>query len=168
MPSSARDSAQRLNRIGVRECSDGNMLSTVPAQKKSWTALMAEANLKTIPSVSAMSEQQLQAFLEAVKADAGLQQKLQEAADLQTAVAIAKDAGFEIEMQDWLVYHSEFPTQASDDELEEVAGAYSTAGYANTCDVGAVACTKANIQGCNPTLAATTCSVCSQNVRWCP
>lgn len=114
-----------------------------------------------------MSEQQLQAFLEAVKNDPALQQKLKQAAGPETAVAIAKDAGFAIETTDWLTYHST-ATTLSDQELEEAAGAYNTAGTPNTCAAGGVACTKAAIAGCNDTLAATTCSVCSQNVRWCP
>ncbi len=43
-----------------------------------------------------MSEEQLKAFLEAVKADAGLQEKLKAAADADAVVAIAKAAGFVI------------------------------------------------------------------------
>jgi predicted ribosomally synthesized peptide with nif11-like leader len=43
-----------------------------------------------------MSEEQLKAFLEAVKADAGLQENLKAAADADAVVAIAKDAGFVI------------------------------------------------------------------------
>ena len=43
-----------------------------------------------------MSEEQLKAFLEAVKADAGLQDKLKAAADADAVVAIAKTAGFVI------------------------------------------------------------------------
>ena len=43
-----------------------------------------------------MSEEQLKAFLEAVKANAGLQEKLKEAADADAVVTIAKSAGFVI------------------------------------------------------------------------
>jgi len=42
--------------------------------------------------LTAMSEEQLKAFLEAVKADAGLQEKLKAAADVDAVVAIAKAA----------------------------------------------------------------------------
>ena len=39
--------------------------------------------------ISAMSKEQLSAFFEALKADAGLQEKLKGAADLDAAVAMA-------------------------------------------------------------------------------
>ena len=45
-------------------------------------------------SLNPMSEEQLRAFLEAVKADAGLQEKLKEAGDAEAVVEIAKAAGF--------------------------------------------------------------------------
>ena len=47
-------------------------------------------------SLTAVSEEQLKAFLEAVKADAGLQEQLKEAAGADAVVAIAKAAGFAI------------------------------------------------------------------------
>ena len=40
-----------------------------------------------------MSEEQLKAFLEKVKADTSLQEKLKGAADADTVLAIAKEAG---------------------------------------------------------------------------
>ena len=43
-----------------------------------------------------MSEEQLKAFLEKVKADTSLQEKLKAAADANAVAAIAKDAGFSI------------------------------------------------------------------------
>ena len=43
-----------------------------------------------------MSEEQLKAFLEAVKADAGLREQLKAAGDADAVVAIAKEAGFVI------------------------------------------------------------------------
>ena len=49
-----------------------------------------------------MSEVQLAAFFEAVKADAGLEEKLKAAGDLDAAVAIAKEAGFEVSKAEWL------------------------------------------------------------------
>ena len=47
-----------------------------------------------------MSEEQLKAFLEAVKADAGLQEKLKTAKDADAVVAIANEAGFSISAED--------------------------------------------------------------------
>jgi len=65
----------------------------------------------------ATSEEQLKAFLEAVKADAGLQEKLKAAADVDAVVAIAKAAGFVISVEEL-----KKPQNLSDEELESVAG----------------------------------------------
>lgn len=64
-----------------------------------------------------MSEEQLKAFLEAVKADSGLQEKLKAAGDVDAVVAIAKAAGFTISA-DALKAQAE----VSEQELESVAG----------------------------------------------
>ncbi len=71
-----------------------------------------------------MSEEQLKAFLEKVKADTSLQEKLKAAADVDAALAIAKDAGFSVSVDDWQV------TELSDEELEGAAGggAFSYSG----------------------------------------
>jgi predicted ribosomally synthesized peptide with nif11-like leader len=65
-----------------------------------------------------MSEEQLKAFLEAVRADAGLQEKLKAAADADAVVAIAQAAGFVISANDLKKAQAEL----SDEELERVAG----------------------------------------------
>ena len=65
-----------------------------------------------------MSEEQLKAFLDAVKADAGLQEKLKAASDADAVVAIAKAAGFMISA-DAL---KKTQTEVSEEELEGVAG----------------------------------------------
>ena len=65
-----------------------------------------------------MSEEQLKAFLEKVKADSSLQEKLKAAADSDAVVAIAKEAGFSISADDLRQAQSEI----SDEELEAVAG----------------------------------------------
>ena len=65
-----------------------------------------------------MSKEQLTAFLEAVKADAGLQEKLKASSDSDAVVAIAKDAGFSISTNDLKNGQSELSGQ----ELESVAG----------------------------------------------
>jgi predicted ribosomally synthesized peptide with nif11-like leader len=72
-----------------------------------------------------MSEEQLKAFLEAVKADAGLQEKLKAAADADTFVAIAKAAGFVISAEELLTSGREL----SDEELEGIAGGCGGIGY---------------------------------------
>ncbi len=66
-----------------------------------------------------MSEEQLKAFLEKVKADAGLQEKLKSASDTDTVVSLAKEAGFSISADDLKNAQSEI----SEEELEGVAGA---------------------------------------------
>ena len=65
-----------------------------------------------------MPEEQLKAFLEAVKADAGLQEQLKAAADADAVVAIAKAAGFAISADELKKAQSEI----SEEELEGVAG----------------------------------------------
>ena len=65
-----------------------------------------------------MSEEQLKSFLEKVKADTSLQEKLKAAANPDAVAAIAKDAGFSISADDLKKAQSEI----SEEELEGVAG----------------------------------------------
>ena len=67
-----------------------------------------------------MSEEQLKAFLEKVKDDTSLQEKLKAAADADAVAAIAKEAGFSISADDLAKAQSEL----SDEELEGVAGGW--------------------------------------------
>ena len=69
-----------------------------------------------------MSEEQLTALLAKIKEDAGLQEKLKGAADLDAAVALIKEAGFDVSKADWLKYQGEQTLELSDEELEGVAG----------------------------------------------
>ncbi|MGB1196092.1 MAG: Nif11-like leader peptide family natural product precursor [Synechococcus sp.] len=66
----------------------------------------------------AMPEEQLKAFLEAVKADAGLQEKLKTAKDADAVVEIAKAAGYAISVDELKKSQAEI----SEEELEGVAG----------------------------------------------
>ena len=68
-----------------------------------------------------MSEEQLKAFLEKVKGDASLQEKLNGAADADAVMQIAKAAGFAITAEDIQSMQSS-TTELSDEELEEAAG----------------------------------------------
>ncbi len=79
-----------------------------------------------------MSEEQLKAFLEKVKADTSLQEKLKAAADIDAALAIAKDAGFSISAD-------VVRTEISEEELEDVAGGgyFSFGGGCKCCTRGA-------------------------------
>ena len=81
-------------------------------------------------TTQAMSEEQLKAFLEAVRADAGLQEKLNAATDPDFVVEIAKEAGFLISAEELQRSQAEIKSE----ELEGVAGGASTAaGAASTC-----------------------------------
>jgi predicted ribosomally synthesized peptide with nif11-like leader len=70
-----------------------------------------------------MSEEQLTALLAKLKDDAGLQEKLKGAANLDAAVALAKEAGFDVTKEDLLRHQSKQTTlELSDAELEGIAG----------------------------------------------
>lgn len=72
-----------------------------------------------------MSDEQLKAFLDAIKADAGLQQKLKAAADQEEVAVIAKDAGFVVAAEDL----KRMQVEISDQELEGVAGGTAANTY---------------------------------------
>lgn len=99
-----------------------------------------------------MSEGQLKAFLEAVKADAGLLEKLKAAADLDAAVAIAKDAGYEVTKAEWLKAQAKKTLELSDEELEAVGGGATplvTMTVVEVVTVGATIATAVSIlSGC--------------------
>ena len=73
-----------------------------------------------------MSEEQLKAFLEKAKGDTGLQQKLKAASDADAVVAIAKEAGFMISIDELKKAHAEI----SDEELKGASGGFLVAGVA--------------------------------------
>ena len=68
-----------------------------------------------------MSEEQLNAFLEKVKGDTTLQEKLKAAGSNEAAIEIAKDAGFAITAED-LQSTQSAPEELSDEELDGAAG----------------------------------------------
>jgi predicted ribosomally synthesized peptide with nif11-like leader len=69
-----------------------------------------------------MSEEQLSALLAKLKEDAGLREKLQASGDLDAAVTLAKEAGFDVSKTDWLKYQAKQTLELNDEELEGVAG----------------------------------------------
>ena len=73
-----------------------------------------------------MSEEQLAALLAKLKKDAGLREKLQGTADLDAAIALAKESGFEVSKADWMKYQASQTQELSDEELEGVAGGKQT------------------------------------------
>ena len=66
-----------------------------------------------------MSEEQLKAFLEKIKSDTELQEKLKEVSTPEAAIEIANAAGFSITADDIQSMQSEPP---GDEELEGAAG----------------------------------------------
>ena len=75
-----------------------------------------------------MSEEQLKAFLEKVKADTSLQEKLKAAADSDAVLAIAKEAGFNVSADDLKNAQSEIYLKNAQSEIfglteEELEGA---------------------------------------------
>jgi predicted ribosomally synthesized peptide with nif11-like leader len=69
-----------------------------------------------------MSEKQLTGLLAKLNEDADLMEKIRGAADLDIAVAMAKEAGFDVSKADWLKYQAKQTLELSDEELERVAG----------------------------------------------
>ena len=69
-----------------------------------------------------MSEDQLSALLAKLKEDEGLREKLKGATDVDTAVAIAREAGFNLRQADLIRYQARKSLELGDDELEQVAG----------------------------------------------
>ena len=65
-----------------------------------------------------MSEEQLKAFLEKLKADTSLQEKLKAAASPEAALQIAREAGFAITAEDM----QSSTIELSDEELEGASG----------------------------------------------
>jgi predicted ribosomally synthesized peptide with nif11-like leader len=90
------------------------------------TAAAGGAKLEEQTPHRAISEEQLAVLLAKLKEDAGLQEKLQIAADLDAAVALAKEAGFDVSRVDWLKYQAQQTLELSDEELEGVAGGFVT------------------------------------------
>ena len=76
-----------------------------------------------------MSEEQLKAFLEKVKSDTSLQEKLKAAADSDAVLAIAKEAGFSVSVDDLKNAQSE----VSDEELEGTLGGKQLLGTSEFC-----------------------------------
>ena len=79
-----------------------------------------------------MSEEQLKAFLEKVNADTSLQEKLKGAADADAALAIAKEAGFEITSEDIQSMLSE-SVELSEGELDGATSGRAYSGVMKCC-----------------------------------
>ena len=84
-----------------------------------------------------MSEEQLKAFLEKVKTDTSLQEKLKAAANPDAVTEIAKEAGFSITTE----YLNSQVQNLTDDDLEGVAGGGTAeTGCSNLLSCGCKVC----------------------------
>jgi len=79
-----------------------------------------------------MSKEQLSALLAKLTEDAGLREKIQGASDLDAAVAMAQEAGFDVSKTDWLEYQANVELGLSDKELEVMGGGTGTRGEGDT------------------------------------
>lgn len=70
----------------------------------------------------AMSRERLAALLSRLAGDADLRARLIGAPDLEAAVAIAQEAGFDVDKQDWLALQANQLTGLSDGDLEGISG----------------------------------------------
>jgi predicted ribosomally synthesized peptide with nif11-like leader len=61
-------------------------------------------------------------FLEAVKADAVLEEKIKAAGDLDAAMEITEEAGFGVSKSNWLKAQASQILEMSDEELAAVTG----------------------------------------------
>jgi len=96
------------------------------------TGLMGWANGGELLRFHAMSAEQLITLLAKLKDDTGLLQKLKDAADLDTAVAMAQEAGFDVSKADWLEHQAKETLELTDAELEEVNGGLESYFKKNT------------------------------------
>ena len=87
--------------------------------------------------LKSMSEEQLTALLDKIKGDADLSKKLHGAADIDAALALIKEAGFDVSKAELLKAQASQTLELSDEELDAVVG------------------------GENPTTANTSCEGCS-------
>ena len=76
-----------------------------------------------------MSEEQLKAFLEKVRGDTSLQEKLKAAGSNEAAIEIANAAGFSITAEDMQSMQSA-TLELSDEELEGAAGGFGECCWA--------------------------------------
>ena len=97
-----------------------------------------------------MSQAQLEALIATLKDDAGLQQKLNGAADLDAAVAIAQGAGFDVTTDDLANHQASQVLELSDEQLERVAGGYDQAWDSGICGSTDAACEMAEQHGYSP------------------
>lgn len=83
--------------------------------------------------LQSMSEEQLRALLAKLKDDSVLREKLQGIADLDAALALIKEAGFDVSKTEWLKAQASQTLELSDEELENVAGGQQSLCWGVQC-----------------------------------
>jgi predicted ribosomally synthesized peptide with nif11-like leader len=81
-----------------------------------------------------MSQEQLSELLAKLKQDSALQEKLKGAADLDAAVALAREAGFDVNKADWLKHQAGQVLELNDEELEQASGGGTILSLCNDCN----------------------------------
>lgn len=69
-----------------------------------------------------MSEEQLSALLKKLKDNSELREKLEATSDLDSALGIAKEAGFDVTKADLTEYQAKQTLDLGDNDLERIAG----------------------------------------------
>ena len=82
--------------------------------------LAPDTAIRVLDSLQTMSEEQLKAFIEKVKTDIKLQEKVNSATTPEEGIEIAKAAGFSITTED--IQSMPETRELTDGELENVAG----------------------------------------------
>jgi predicted ribosomally synthesized peptide with nif11-like leader len=100
-----------------------------------------------------MSEEQLSALLAKLKDDAGLLEKFKSAEDLDAALEIAQEAGFDVSKEDCLRFQATQLVDLSDEELENVTGGtgpmlYGVIGAMAVAAGGAMVYASQNAKSC--------------------
>jgi predicted ribosomally synthesized peptide with nif11-like leader len=86
-----------------------------------------------------MSEEQIQALINAVKSDTALQERLKAAPDLDAVVAIAKEAGFVVTKAEVLQAQAQ-SVELTDRELEDVMGGGGRGETVFSCETHVCGC----------------------------
>lgn len=69
-----------------------------------------------------MSTEQLASLLARLKDDTALVEKLKSASDLDAALSIAKEAGFDVSKADWETYQGLNSSELSEEDLDGISG----------------------------------------------
>jgi predicted ribosomally synthesized peptide with nif11-like leader len=92
-----------------------------------------------------MPEESLLMLISELKKNVELQQKLRGATDLDDAISIAQQAGYNVRKSDWLEFQAKQTLELSDSELERVVGGD---GWTDDC-TNMIYCNNASeYQGC--------------------